>query len=379
MATYDFWLCEDTGARVMPLTPVWVSAMRQVSDIGALSMGLGADFDLVHLRADRMVQVWRGPGHAEPGLFRSYLLEFWRPSISAGGTPQLQVSGVDMVGVLSRRIVAAYSGTEYASWTDTEADDLMKALVRNAQSDVIPPLPDAGTRAWSNLSVEADTTRGPQLTMSLAWRYLDDALLAVLNAAAQEAADNSVDPVWFDVMPDVVTSDGATFVFRTFAGTQPGLDLTPQGITFDADIDDRLSTPYLEYDYQDEANYVYGGGQGRGTDRTIQQAYDASRYGRSIWGRREIFAESNQCKSDGAVLAVAQAALRSRRPVRRVGGKPLDSESFMYGRDWDLGDRVMARFERVQFKAIVGAVTIALAADGREQVLSRLDYQDTAA
>jgi len=70
--------------------------------------------------------------------------------------------------------------------------------------------------------------------------------------------------------------------------------------------------------------------------------------------------------------------LRSKRPRVSFTGTITDSSGVQLGVDWDWGDRIVARYLKLQFNAIVKAVTITVAEDGSETIGSRLEYEENA-
>jgi len=369
---YEFWLTTDAGVRIQLLDEtLWLAAGRQVNNIGSFSMGLPNTFDTDLVKPDRMVQVWRAPQGGRLALWRVYFVRWWRWE-TQDSDEVFTIGGPDCNDLLRRRIVAAYSASSQARKTDY-ADDMMKEAVSEALLDSADPTPSAGTRVWGDLSVQADLEDGPTLTKSFAWRRL---LLpsggGVLPSIAQAAREAGTE-VFFDVVPDDVGSAGITFEFRTYTG-QPGRDVTGLGVLFDQERGN-LKDPFLEYDYTEEVNYVYAAGQGTQDDRNVQQVYDAGRYLASKWGRCEGFADARNEASDDGVREAGRAGLEAGRPRRRFGGIPLDTRGTRFGRDWDIGYKVRARYRGQEFDAIVWAVTISVDEDGREDIQARLEYE----
>lgn len=283
----------------------------------------------------------------------------------------VSMAGPDINDLLRRRIVAAYAGSSQASKAGN-ADNLMKAVVRESILDSAAPVPTAGTRVWSNLSVAADVSLGPSITKSFPWDKLlttsNQGVLAQLAMAAREAGTE----VFFDIVPNVVAANSITFQFQTFTG-QPGQDVSSR-VTFDQQSGN-MDDPSLEYDYSEEENYIYAAGQGEGRNRNVQQVYDSARYNQSIWGRIEGFADARNQSSDNGVREAGRAKLNEGRPRIRFAAKPVDTAGTRFGVDWDFGFRVGARYLNRQFESIIRAVTIAVDENGQESVQTRLDFE----
>jgi hypothetical protein len=188
-----------------------------------------------------------------------------------------------------------------------------------------------------------------------------------LAKAAREAGTE----VFFDIVPNVVSSNSITFQFQTFTG-QPGQDVSDR-VTFDQ-ADGNMKNPSLEYDYTEEENYIYAGGQGEESDRNIQQVYDSTRYGQSIWGRCEGFADARNQSTDNGVISAGNTHLEEGRSRIRFTAQPLDTTGTRFGIDWDFGYQVGARYLNRQFNSIIRAVSIVVNENG-EEIRARLDYE----
>lgn len=364
---YELYLTTDTGQRLTLLdNVVWFSATRLANGIGSFSMSLPQSFDTNLLTPDRMVQVWRAPEGGRLSLWRVYFVRKWR-FMTQDSRQVLLIWGRDGNDLLRRRIVAAFTDEAQSEKTDF-ADDMMKEVVTESLADGVAPVPDAGTRAWAGLSVQADLGAGPTLTRSFAWQRLSR-LMPAIGQAAREAGTE----VFFDVVPAIVGSDSISFQFRTYTG-QPGVDRTGLGVVFDQERGN-LKNPYLEFDYTNEVNYVYSGGQGQESEREVQQVYDAARYNASQWNRCEGFINASSQALPDAVREMGRSAVEAGRPRRRFGAEPVDTEGTRFGRDWDHGDKVRARYRGYEFDTII-RVTNVTVRDGRETVTARLEYED---
>lgn len=370
--TYDIILTDDKGLHLESLNnALWWQAARNLNRIGHLQMGLPATFDDTLLRVDRMVQIWRQPPGGRLALWRVYFIRGWR--LEHGGSRELlTLWGPDTNDLLRRRIVAHYAGSSESEYTATEADNLMKDLVSYAVADGTNPAPSAGSRVWTNFDEAADLTDGPQLDKACAWRpLLTNSGGGVLSALHEESVVAGTE-VFFDVVVSSVSPSSIAFEFRTYTG-QPGRDMTDR-VVFDQE-DRNLQDPFIQYDYTEEINYVYGGGQGEEAEREIQQVYDAARYNASRWNRCEGFADARDQKTDNGVREAARALLEASRPRITAGGIPVDTAGTRFGRDWDIGDRVRMRYRRRAFDCLVRSVVLRMNDAGHERVEARLEYE----
>lgn len=366
MAEYSVWLTTDEGKRIALLDNVlWLSWTLTVNGPGACSVGLPVDFYADWLRPDWMFQFWRRPEGRRQSLLRTFRIRRWRYE-TMGSTELLTAYGADANELLKTRCVPYVAGSAQASKTDY-ADDMMKEIVDEAMvSDASSP--DYGSRDLARLSIAPAVSAGPTLTQSFAWK---SKVLQVLQDIA-EASATAGTRLYFDIEENVISATrGITYLFKTYTG-QPGQDLTGHGAAFDQERG-TFEAAFLEYDYTDEENYVYGLGQGEGADREVQQVYDAARINRSIWGRREGTVNASATKPADGVREAARARLEQSRPIRKVGGSVVDLPWFAFGKDWGLGDLVRAKYRGIEFDAVVEIVQGALNGEGEETITARLE------
>lgn len=371
MATYEVWLTSDAGVRLAQLTTFQrLAATRTTGKAGWFSLRTPRSLDMNLIFPDRLVQVWRAPKGGRLGLWRVYFLRKWTFE-TQGSDEILTLEGPDILDLLRRRIVAAYSGSSQADKTDF-ADDMMKAVVTESISDSFAPTPTAGTRIWANLSIQPDFGLGPTITKSFSFdKLLSNSGQGVLGALAQASREAGTE-VFFDIVPNVVSSNSITFQFQTFI-RQPGQDMTSR-VVFDQQRGN-MKNPKLIYDYSEEENYIYSAGQGEGSARNIQQIYDTARYGTSIWNRCEGFTDArNQTTNDG-VREAGRSTLEAGRPKVNFTATPVDTDGTQFGRDWDFGYKVKARYRNVEFDTIIRAVTISVDENGKEQIQAKLEFQ----
>ena len=375
-AQYRLILTTDTGSRLFnPFNPIdnGFRAMRKVNTISPITVDLPYTFDMklftVANPGKYMLQVWRKADGGSWRLFNNYIITRYERYQKPYPKGKAVIKGYDMNWLLYRRIVAAYAGSANARITDY-ADDMIKGLMTDAMSDAIAPTPDAGTRAWSNLTVDGDVSAGPELTLDLEYEKLltfagGGAFKKIVNAAREAGTD-----LFFDIQPNIVLDNSINFILRTFT-TQVGNDLT-DSVTFSV-VNSTIEDAVLIYDNGNEENYIYAGGQGKETARTIVQAYNASAYGTSIWGRGEGFLDVPSVEDDSLQDAANSALIERQRKVE-VHGNLIDTPQLRYGRDFDFGDLVTTNFGIDQFTAMISAVTVGMQ-NGADIVDIKAEYR----
>jgi hypothetical protein len=365
---YELWWTTDTGARIAAVTRVFdAEFLRVANDAGRFSMRVPSDqFTLANLKRDQMIVVWRKARGDALGLFRVYFIRKWEFRRS-GSRFIVTISGPDSMDLLKRRLVVNFAGTGEAT-KDDHPDDMAKEIVDEQMvNDASDPGPDAGSRDYANLTVQADLSAIASVTRSFPWQNVFKVIQSL--AKATRAAGNEM---FFDVVP-IIGTNTISFQFQTKTG-QPGNDLASQ-VVFD-EARGNLKESVLTYDSTDEVNYIYAGGLGQEDNRNIQQAYDAARYNASAWNRREGWAYAVLERTDAGVQDVADAALQEGEPRLTFSALPIDTEGTRLGVHWNFGDKVTARFLGQEYQTIIRKVKLRLTDDGREVIESRMEYSE---
>jgi hypothetical protein len=216
-----------------------------------------------------------------------------------------------------------------------------------------------------SFTVAPDLSAGASVTKKFSWKNILGILKEIADASWEAGTE-----LYFDVEPMVVSETQIGFELRTYTG-QIGMDRSAS--VFFGKEWGNLASPKLEKDYGEEVNYVYAGGQGEGSDRTIIQALDSPRIGASPWNRREVFADARNETLVAGVTGKAFAALKAGRPRMRFSGSLLDTEQTRYGIDWSFGDKVTVEYRGIQFSGMIRAVRLELNEDGDETVDCKIE------
>jgi hypothetical protein len=357
MSEHAIYLCDPAGNRLAMLDKARNFSYAKIANApGWFNIVLPPDYDDL-LRVDGIVEIWRAPTDARSTLAFAGLLRHITYTTDVNGVDGTTISGSDFNELISRRIVAYAAGTAYADKTD-QADDMLKAL---AYENLGAGATDT-TRTQSGFTDAADLAAGVSVTKAFAWRNM----LRVFNDITAASATGGTDVYWWvDYDPETQAT-----LLQTKTG-YPGQDRT-EGSTNSPAIFGvewgNLSAPSLELDYTEEITHAYAGGQGEGSDRVTGTASDTTRSGRSIFGRREAFADARMCTTAAGVTDAADSLLHEGRARLRFRGALLDSPQARYGVDWNFGDQVTITYRGYQFSAIVKTVEISINAMGREFV-----------
>jgi len=270
--------------------------------------------------------------------------------ISDHGAVSFECAGQSAYGLVGRRIVAYNAGSAQADQTD-QADDMMKTIIKqNLGSSAT----GTGRDLSAYLAVAADTAAGPSVQKSFSRRQCDVVIDELIMGSDQAGTV---------VYPDVIWN-GAKFEFKTYPN-QRGTDRTSgtSQVVF-AEQFDNLSNVRLRYDHTNEVTDVYAGGQGDGSARDVQEAQDLGRMDNSPFNRIERFVNASHCTTSAQVLDEAEAALQAGLPVISLTGIIKQTPACIYGKDWGLGDKVIARADDIDFNAWIDPVDVTVSPEG---------------
>jgi len=346
-----------------------VKVANSVSYCSVTLPGNFSDLYATTVGVDYMIEFWRSPAQGAMQMEAVFFVRDISYEEDIKGNDLIILAGPDGNDLLDRRIIAYAAGTSYSDKTDY-ADDMMKAIVRENLGSLAT---DSDRNLTSlNFTVAGDISGAPSITKGFAWRNV----LTVLSEIAAISAENDTE-LFFDVVPVVISSSSIGFEFRTFIN-QPGQDRTYDSnnpILFSKEWGN-LYDPIMRFDYTSEANHVYGGGQGEGTDRTISEQVDLARVGLSVWNRREKFADARNETTSNGVANKAEEVLNESRPLKRFTGSLLDTPQARYGVDWFFGDKVEISYRGIQFQGIVKALRIKMDKEGNEIITAKVEVTD---
>lgn len=359
--SYTIWLNDPAGTPLALLDRAEsVAWTRALSTAGWWEIVLPGDFDTSLLVIDGILEIWRHPEGGAKTLELSGFLRKITYTTDAEGVTRIIIAGPDANELLKRRIVAYAAGSTNSSRTD-EADDLLKALVRdNMSSDA-----SAGRDLTAaGFYLDAEQRLGPSLTYSCAW---DDLYGAITDLCMASAGNGTA--LYWDVKPGEVT--GFTlYTYTSYAGQDRTKDVR-FGLEWG-----NLGEPELVQDYTNEATYIFAGGQGEGSERTIVEVENTDRSSRSPWGRREAFVDCRNYSSAVELEDRAYQRLVEGQPALRFSGKLLDTPQAEYGKDWFFGDLVKVMYFGVSYDALVSVVSGRVDASGKETIEARFEIED---
>ena len=356
---WNIWLSSDRGGRLAYLNKIGgFSYVKCVNGPGKFSLTLPSSFDRSLISTDYLIEFWLAPTPTAP-LVLDFVGMIERPEYPTdrNGNQQVVLKGTCPTGLLSRRIVAYKAGTAGASKADY-ADDMMKAIVDENLGA------SAGTgRDLTGLGfhVQADSSSGPYLQENFSYQNV----LRVAQRVSQ-AARGMGNEVFFAVVPVSTTR----FEFRTWIN-QPGNDLARR-VFFGYEYRNMENANLIE-DHSRVQNWIYSGGRGEEDNRPLLEVGDLASAYESAWNRREGFADARQETVNEAIWTIGRQALSDNRTRRYFDGTLISTRQALYGRDWNVGDRVSVSYLNRLFDVIIRAVQVAVDARGKETIVSKVE------
>jgi hypothetical protein len=246
------------------------------------------------------------------------------------GTNKLTINGSDdTVWLKTRQAHPQPSST--APPYSTTAEHVVTGIASSAMAvfvvfDVGPAAPVVGRRKLAGYTDAGFGTSGT-------WRGRWQPLLTLFQEIATASPSAGI-PCGFRIVQQV----GVGLWFETY---RP-VDRTDD-VIFSFGRENLLGIDYRHT--PPEANYVYVGGQGDGTARTIYEQGDAASIAK--WGRKEAFVDASSAANTGELAQAATKALTEMGEKSSLGIRPVDTPALAYGVHYGLGDRVTAVMDEV--------------------------------
>jgi len=229
------------------------------------------------------------------------------------GVETVVVRGPTLGGILDRRITV----TETYDRIKGNAETVMKHYVRQHLVDGIYP-----ARKIPFLICAPNLQRGKYTPWQTRYEPLDE----VIQQIAQWC------DIGWHIRLDVHTKK---WVFDVIEGrnlTTSQQTLPP--VIFSHEYDNILSQQYID-SYYPYKNVGYAGGKGEKEDRLIQQI------GKGVGlSRREGFIDCSSAEDAAELIAMGNQKLAERGRIHSYEGKILNTGSFQYEKDWNVGDVV---------------------------------------
>jgi hypothetical protein len=349
----------DTSGVLQAVFDDWNSVYfyNRLSDFGYHTISIDGDDPRVALfTTDAIIEIRRRNQSAAIPWYREYIGFHRTGQIqeSDRGVKLFSSFGRGLEDLINRRQVLYYAGG--LSIDNAPASDAIKRYVRfNAGPEATTANGRIADGVTPGLSIAADDGVGPL------WSG-DRSFKNVLDVAKEISAATSVDF-------DIVWQGGQNFTFATHY-PQLGTDRTGAGsssaVIFSIEHAN-MSEPYLTNSRMSEVTSVFVLGQGEGDARIIVQRDNLLEIGQSPWNRVEFTRDARNEASISALQSLGDGYLAEHGNDVRISFQVVSSPGTVYGRDYFVGDRVLARLFGTQgTRKIIGSeVTVA---NGQESI-----------
>jgi hypothetical protein len=365
-ATWEIWLDDDRGKRlalVNEASKFYVS--KSCNNPGWFNLTLPGDFDdeLISI-PDGIVEYWRAPTDgALKWVNGGFIRRLRYGEDKENGRDYIEVAGPTFLELLKRRIIAYAAGTSQADKTDY-SDDMLKELVdenlESASTDTDRDLTNF------NFTVSGQGSDGPSVSKAFSWTRLLYTMQEITEMSREDGTE-----LYFDIVASAASENEISLRFYTFTD-YPGIDRTGDSMLVFGKEYGNLSNPLLEYDYVNEVNYIYAGGQEEGSEREVVEVEDATAIGRSVWNRREAFVDCRDLSTTASITDRANAELQKRRAKLRFSADLNETDNMRYGIEWNWGDKVVATYRGKQLEGIIKAVSFS----GKNKISARLEVEE---
>jgi len=375
MAEYEIWFGDDKGNRLGKLSRMsQFRYTRTLNKTGYFSIDWPVSYNfeqinispltLAFLRRDARIEIWRQNSVGVLQLEFLGLLQYYQFRTDENGTTILVLAGVDLNGLLDRRIIAYRSATAQATAKDEAADDLIKRLARENLGGSSVAARDM--TLTGELTIETDLTAAPTISRSMEWKHL----LSVCQQIAETSRQQGVE-LYFGI--DANSPDNWRLLTRI---NQWGQDRTTTGDQGKIGLENgNLAQPELTTDWNDEISHVTAGGRGR-TNRALETAENTIVINSSRFARKEGFKNASREDIPAAIQSAAEEHLEKNRATLSFSGVLVETKGFVFKRDWDFGDQLSWNYLGFQGNAVVKTIDIKVDGTKKETIHSRLETEE---
>ncbi|GIO57927.1 siphovirus ReqiPepy6 Gp37-like family protein [Paenibacillus cineris] len=263
------------------------------------------------LLQDRIIMVGNKPHKA--GIIR-----YRQVSEDDNGIETLIIKGPTLGGILDQRVTMAVSYDRIRG----PAETVLKHYVNNNLGNGTYATGIYSARQVPFFMVAPDLGRGKETPWQTRFEQLD-----AVNQEIAEFCD-----IGWQVALDILNKKWVYDVL-------PGRDLTTSQnihppVIFSHEFDNIQSQDYVD-SWLQYKNIGYAGGAGEDEDRLIQIVGSGSGF-----DRRETFLDCSSAADALELTSMGEQALSEQKRIQTFNGLILSTGSFVYERDWDLGDRV---------------------------------------
>lgn len=334
----------NTAGMVVALFDDWISLAyyKEINGIYeyTLTFADNGDSRLSLFDTDFIIEVWRSVPGSGVAWYRDFvgLHRRIKRNLDSDGKKTVSSIGVGMNGLLSRTYILYNAGTLMAD-KSCPAETAMKEYVEeNCGSSAVTANYRHANGALPGFSVDTDHAYGTLWQGSRAYKNLLSTLDDIANYAGID----------FEVM----YTGAGTFIFRTYNG-QLGVDRTYVGLNTHTGLNSAGNVPvklspdmgnvqdeeYI-FDRLAEHNRILVLGKGDGATKEWVVVEDASAVNDSPWNRCEAVIDASSQEFQYQRTMAGWEALVANKAVESISITPLQRPNCLYGKHYDLGDRL---------------------------------------
>lgn len=366
LADYQIEIISCTTGAVLRIldsqTPYECHYNRALDDVGVIAITLPSDDSLPGIfTKDTFIEVRRtNPVTGNLIVEDTYLTRLTQ-RFREGNDERFVVGGLSLNHLIARRVIDPADDPLAAGGFSTKAntaDEVMRSFAREQMGDL-----NTSGRAFPHLTV--GLTPGTAQRVGKRARY-DNLLEVFQDLAIQGQTDFIITRYSANNLRLTIQPIGTD---RTKSSNYPFAEFTQ----FDPDRGN-LTDPSLTIDAKKEQNFVYALGQGQGDTRIVAKV-PGDNISQSPYNRIEFTADVRQSdRSDSLYLLTgARQAITDNQEVQEFTfGIVQTASGAIYRKDFDLGDKVTARYGEVSINLRVTSVDIKFDTSG-EDVSVRLE------
>lgn len=333
----------------------------RANKVGALIMELPVDYcgpvksyGFANFPADARIELRRTiDGDTSLVGNTTFFVNYAAIQQTSDGRRVFRVEAESALGLAGRRIVAYHSNDNACDLLPLEGDRQLHRIMRDhfsfrAGSYNLPfPPGDPMRQAIDAYLLIVSNTLMPVLSPNqIEMNIAHQPVLQSLNRIADSSFEKG-EPLFFDIVQ--ISDTGLPFLEFVTAFNQLGTDRTyatggTNRVVLDALGGGPISDYTFSFDYRDSANRVWAGSQGRGATQVFVEKQDpalAALVAADPFILREAYISTNELVIDTAKIGdQAGAELTRLQPKVDLHGSLTESETFVWGVDWDYHDRI---------------------------------------
>jgi hypothetical protein len=244
----------------------------------------------------------------------------------------ITVSGSDLQSIIARRVNAYASQRTGFAFSDN-ADDICKQVVRNNFITALSGRDGSATNfsLSSYITVDPDNNACPSISFAASRDNCLDIIKSVCDTSTYIST-------W--LCARIISSGTLPFIFRTFPIS---FGLNQQSLVLSRESRN-IENIRIVYDRSEEVTSAIVGGVGEGLQRIIGTSDNATSISLSPFYRKEYFYSNPQISTTGDANNYAFSLLRARRATVQFSADILNSNFFVRGIDFNLGDIITVQF-----------------------------------